>query len=47
LAADVERAIAERAIVERGDSLAVVRIADEAAAIRSLVEEVLGAGGRV
>jgi formylmethanofuran dehydrogenase subunit B len=46
LAADVERAIAERAIVERGDSLAVVRIADEAAAIRPLVAEVLAAGGR-
>jgi hypothetical protein len=41
LAADVERAIAER-----GDSLAVVRIADEAAAIRPLVAEVLAAGGR-
>lgn len=46
LAADVERAIAERAIVERGDSLAVVRVAAEAAAIRSLVAEVLAAGGR-
>lgn len=41
LAADVERAI-----VIRGDSLAVVRVGAEPEAIRSLVADVLAAGGR-
>jgi formylmethanofuran dehydrogenase subunit B len=41
LAADVARAIADR-----GDSLAVVRVDADAAAIRSLVAEVLAAGSR-